>query len=122
MKPMLRRVADGEPHKVDDPVAPLTSPALKSQQSTDLWTWARDLGQATFPAYQREQPALRAQPGAGRFFDDTPDINSFVNGSCAALLLMLGMGIDLLGNDPGAPLRDGTQPPNRALTTVFPKR
>jgi restriction endonuclease Mrr len=25
MKPMLRRVADGEPHKVDDLVAPLAS-------------------------------------------------------------------------------------------------
>jgi hypothetical protein len=94
-------------------------PALGSKESVDLWTWARGLAQSTYPDYQRDQPVLRSQPGVGRLFDAKPDANSFVNNSCAALLLMLGMGIELLGEHPRVRLPEGMAAPATALAGLF---
>jgi hypothetical protein len=65
---------------------------------------------------------LRAQPAVGRFFDDTPDANYFVKGSCATLLLILGMGIELLGSDARVHIPRGLTPPDASLGGLFGTR
>ncbi len=108
---------------VDLHLLPLTHlPALRSESSTGLWTWARDMAEATFAMYQREQPILRSQPETGRFYQETPDMNYFVNQSCVTLLLLFGVGIRHLTQDHPLHIPRGMPTPDASLAYMFRTR
>lgn len=96
-------------------------PVLESVKSTELWTWARNLCRTMDSIYERNQHALRSEPGVGRFFQETPDTNYLIKGSCRKVMLILGTGIALLGHDPRVHLPVGMATPNPALAALFSK-